>query len=109
MNIVDYGAILAAKYPGRSFTVGDTYESLVSNDGGPLPTQEDLDAVWPEVLRDATNAAASDARHAAFIAEADPLFMKWQAGEATKQEWLAKREEIRQRYPYSEASALIGG
>jgi hypothetical protein len=40
------------------------------------------------------------ARAAAFQAEADPLFFKWQAGEIDKQEWVTKREEIRDRYPY---------
>jgi hypothetical protein len=39
-------------------------------------------------------------RQAAFQAEADPLFFKWQAGESTEAEWLAKREEIRTRFPY---------
>ena len=44
----------------------------------------------------------SQARAAAYTQEADPLFFKWQAGEGTEQEWLAKREEIRARYPYPE-------
>jgi hypothetical protein len=39
-------------------------------------------------------------RHAAYTTEADPLFFKWQAGEATEEEWLTKRQEIRDRYPY---------
>jgi len=39
-------------------------------------------------------------RQAAYTTEADPLFFKWQAGEATEAEWLAKREEIRNRFPY---------
>jgi hypothetical protein len=38
-------------------------------------------------------------RHAAYIAEADPLFFKWQAGESTEVEWVSKREEIKARYP----------
>ena len=42
---------------------------------------------------------AEASRKAAYIAEADPLFFKWQAGEGTQKEWQAKREEIRQRYP----------
>jgi len=42
---------------------------------------------------------AEASRFAAYQAEADPLFFKWQAGEATQEEWQAKREEIRQRYP----------
>ena len=41
-------------------------------------------------------------RQAAYTQEADPLFFKWQAGESTEQEWVAKREEIRSRYPYPE-------
>jgi hypothetical protein len=41
-------------------------------------------------------------RQAAYAAEADPLFFKWRAGESTETDWLAKREEIRARYPYPE-------
>ena len=44
-------------------------------------------------------AQAEANRKAAYQAEADPLFFKWQAGEATQAEWQAKREEIRQRFP----------
>ena len=46
--------------------------------------------------------AAEANRQAAYTQEADPLFFKWQAGEGTKEEWEAKREEIRARYPYPE-------
>jgi hypothetical protein len=35
----------------------------------------------------------------AYVEEADPLFFKWQAGETTKEEWIAKRNEIKQRFP----------
>jgi hypothetical protein len=37
---------------------------------------------------------------AAYTPEADPLFFKWRANEGTKEDWQAKREEIRARYPY---------
>ena len=47
-----------------------------------------------------TKAEQEAARQAAFASEADPLFFKWQAGEATEYEWLSKRAEIRNRYPY---------
>jgi hypothetical protein len=33
----------------------------------------------------------------AYQQESDPLFFKWQAGEVTKQEWLDKRSEIKDR------------
>ena len=38
-------------------------------------------------------------RKAAYIAEADPLFFKWQRGEGTKEAWAAKITEIKARYP----------
>lgn len=31
--------------------------------------------------------------------ESDPIFFKWQRGEATEQEWLDKVAEIKARYP----------
>jgi hypothetical protein len=39
------------------------------------------------------------ARSAAYAKEADPIFFKWQRGEATEQEWLDKIEEIKERFP----------
>ena len=44
--------------------------------------------------------AETDAqRHAAYVAESDPLFFKWQRGEGTEQAWLDKIAEIQARYP----------
>lgn len=39
------------------------------------------------------------ARALAYRDEADPLFFKWQRGEATEQEWRDKVTEIRARFP----------
>lgn len=38
-------------------------------------------------------------RHAAYIAESDPIFFKALRGEATQQEWLDKVAEIKARWP----------
>ena len=43
--------------------------------------------------------SVSDQRQRAFQQEADPLFFKWQRGEATEQEWLGKVQQIRERFP----------
>jgi hypothetical protein len=40
------------------------------------------------------------ARKAAYIAEADPIFFMAQRGEATTEEWEAKVNEIKARFPY---------
>ncbi len=39
-------------------------------------------------------------RRKAYQEEADPIFFKYQRGEATKEEWIAKIEEIRDRFKY---------
>lgn len=38
-------------------------------------------------------------RRQAYAVEADPLFFMIQRGEATEEEWLAKIQEIKQRFP----------
>ena len=38
-------------------------------------------------------------RRMAYQEESDPLFFNWQAGEGTKEAWLEKINEIKQRYP----------
>lgn len=58
-------------------------------------TPEEIAERKEQQLQDACNQRA-----AAYTQESDPLFFKWQAGEGNEQEWLAKREEIRLRYPY---------
>lgn len=39
-------------------------------------------------------------RNAAYALEADPIFFKSQRGEATTEEWQAKLDEIKARFPY---------
>ena len=63
----------------------------------------------PEEIAQAQQAAQAEAqwkidnaaqlRQSAYTAESDPLFFKWQAGEATQAEWQAKRSEIKARFP----------
>ena len=38
-------------------------------------------------------------RQRAYRDEADPLFLQWQRGEATEQEWLDAIDAIKARYP----------
>jgi hypothetical protein len=45
------------------------------------------------------NEIHEELRAEAYRNESDPLFFKWQRGEATEQEWLDKIAEIKLRYP----------
>lgn len=57
------------------------------------------DAAWAAAATERANAQAEQNRKAAYQVEADPLFFKYQRGEATEQEWLDKIAEIKTRYP----------
>lgn len=65
-----------------------------------IAQRDAFEAAWQAEANARVKAEQENARKAAYTAEADPLFFKWQAGEATEEEWLAKRQEIRDRYPY---------
>jgi hypothetical protein len=70
-------------------------------DGKPVKLdQAKVHAAAVIVAQEQTLATAQRNRATAYSAEADPLFFKTQRGEATIEEWEAKVEEIRQRYPY---------
>ena len=45
-----------------------------------------------------TETFAEAQKRNAYETEADPLYFKWQAGEATEQEWKDKRREIKERF-----------
>ena len=45
---------------------------------------------------------AQQERAAAYASETDPLAFKMLRGEITKEEWEAKVNEIRERFPYPE-------
>lgn len=76
-----------ARYVGGSFVLEDI----------PAPPPEP-EPVVPSDLEKAQRARAS-----AYKNESDPLFFKAQRGEATMEEWLAKVDEIKARYPYPAA------
>jgi hypothetical protein len=56
---------------------------------------------WTVELRtsDKVKEIADRLRQEAYQKESDPLFFKWQRGEASEQEWTAKVDEIKQRFP----------
>jgi len=73
---------------GEQTTIPLTAEELAALP--PPPTAEEIEA---------QRMARIDAqRQAAYREESDPLFFKWQRGEADEQDWLDKIDEIKQRY-----------
>jgi hypothetical protein len=69
------------------------------------PTPEEIAerTTSPAELLAEEQAEAERNRHAAYIAESDPLFFEWQRGDGTEQAWRDKVAEIKVRYPYPTA------
>ena len=61
-------------------------------------TPEEIAALRPQI----THEDQEVSRKRAYREEADPLFFKAQRGETTVEEWQAKVNEIKARYPYPE-------
>lgn len=70
------------------------------NGPDPQPTEAELQAAYDAAVPLSQRKEAKRNRAIAYAAEADPLFFKAQRGEATMDEWTAKVEEIRARFPY---------
>jgi len=72
-------------------------------------TLQECEDVWQTIKTDIENARMKAARSAAYESEIDPL--KWEmdeayargntaVGDTLKAQWLAGKDEIRERYPY---------
>lgn len=94
---------IAALRPNEPFWVeGETVDGIhFVNDGVKPITQAELDKATPQLEYDFAVAQVQAERQAAYVAESDPLFFKYQRAEdgITKAAWLAKVDEIRERYP----------
>ena len=102
--MIDYSLILSVNYPNTQWAInGDTYDGLEWLDDTPKPTQAELDALWPEVQYETQCAVVEAARLAAYEKESDPLYFKWQRGDATEAEWRAAVDAVKIANPYPPA------
>jgi hypothetical protein len=102
--MIDYTLILRTKYAGKQWTLnGDTYDGLVWLSDTPKPTQAELDALWPQVQYETQVAAVEVARLTAYEQQSDPLFFKWQRGDATELEWREAVAKVKAENPYPPA------
>lgn len=87
--------------PGAEFVFRSNELEWLDTNQTP-PTDAEIDAEVARLTALEPTRIATQNRRAAYIAEADPLFFKAQRGEATQEEWLAKIEEIKERFPKPE-------
>jgi hypothetical protein len=88
-----YQEALAGIMSGKIITVDGGF-SVIDVPEPPVPEPEpELPLTYEELQA---------LRQSAYSAEADPIAMQMLRDEATKEEWLAKIDEIKARYPYPE-------
>ena len=94
--MTDYALVLTREYPGREWSLnGDDYASLTFHDDGPVPSQADLDGLWPSV-RDGVAWDAVRAERDRLLAASDWSQMPDNALDApTIAAWAAYRQELR--------------
>lgn len=80
-----HAALIEGQSQGKLITADENGKPVLQD--RPAPTKAELLAM------------AEAQRAAAYREEADPLFFKYQRGSATKEEWLAKIDEIKARFP----------
>ena len=60
-------------------------------------------ALWPAVQAEEAHRLVEQARAIAYRETSDPLFFEWQRDDATKAEWLAAVQAVKDAHPYPEA------
>lgn len=102
---IDLNFYLAQLHVGQWFGLkdpskGHVYENIIVHDNTKtLPSKEECEAGIIALQAELDAKESGQLKQSAFQAESDPLFFKWQRGEATEQEWLDKIQEIKERYP----------
>jgi len=101
----DLNKYLASLHPGvwwnwKDPSAGEIYENVqVLDDTKTLPSKEECEQGIIALQAEWDARAIKLKRQSAYQTESDPLFFKYQRGEATEQEWLEKVAEIKARFP----------
>jgi hypothetical protein len=102
-RLVDWGVypVVPTEYPQVDYTKNVIEETPNLVNGVWYQDYTVVDATAEQIAerKAELNAQAEANRAEAYRNESDPLFFKWQRGEATEQEWLDKVAEIKLRYP----------
>jgi hypothetical protein len=98
--LIDIAKVLQKIRPGAIWSINNNdYKTIVWNHDSKKPTKKEIEEAWEEISRDIELEKIKNLRKAAYREESDPLFFKYQRGEAEKSVWLEKVEEIKNRYP----------
>jgi len=95
--------VLREVYGGAWALSGNSVEGLVWDREDAKPTDADLLAALPVAIAAKARREVDESRRVAYTETADPLFLMWQRGEATEQDWLDAVAAVKAAYPWPES------
>jgi len=98
---MDISLVLTTNYVGSEWSLdGSDYSGLNWISDTPKPTEAELQAQWAEVEYQYEYKQVTAARQVGYASTSDPIFMQYQRGEATEQEWLDAVQAVKDANPY---------
>ena len=98
---MDIARVLQVIRPNSLWSLnGSEYRGLDWKDDSPKPTEKEIKDAWKDIEQDLIKERIQRRRREDYQLESDPLFFKYQRGDAEKSEWLDKVQEIKDRHPY---------
>jgi hypothetical protein len=90
--------------PGSIFTINDNrFESIVWFDKNTKqPSYKEVEDAWVEVEKEIKTAEIEKRRQEMYQNISDPIFFRYQRGDAKKEDWLQAVQEIKDSLPYPE-------
>lgn len=102
--MTDYSLVLTVEYPNSEWSIyGNDYNTLQWFSATPKPTQAELDALNDQAVYKAECSKVEQARLVAYEQQSDPVFFKWQRGDATELEWREAVAKVKAENPYPPA------
>jgi hypothetical protein len=102
--MTNYTLVLQSKYPNTKWAIyGETYNGLEWYETSTKPTKQELDALWPTVQYEMECAQVEQNRLIAYEQTSDPIYFKWQRGDATEAEWREAVAKVKTDNPYPPA------
>jgi hypothetical protein len=101
--MTDYALVLSALRPNASWMLdGEDYSGLTWLSDSIPPSRDECDNAWPQVQHDLAREQVRKERHAAYGSPdgSDAIFLQWQRGTATEQEWLDAVQAVKDAHPY---------
>jgi hypothetical protein len=95
--------IIMMHYPNANWQIfGESYEDLVWVPDSEKPSKEIFEELWPGVIYNYERERIELNRKQAYAETSDPIFFKYQRGDATEQDWLNAVQKIKNENPYPE-------